>query len=375
MRIDQITNIIKAHPNMPYTEVKSQAVDVGLSTKDFQEAWDQAKKEGLSEGDRHVQEIIKEMRAMGIGSKKIKEWKVYFKGKGYLDDEVDLANVLVNAEIDYFPFSSWKTTAVIVLLVAVVIYFLATSYEGLLNGDSVGNLVQIGFVVTVGYFAYLAGQFRKYTNKVINLDFNAKSAGMQQAWKVNGSKILNYPSARVTNLFQMKYDKRQTFYGEYQYTTGSGKHKTTHFYSFIAQKAHKEMPLVHCFKPGADRSFFKKEVRLEGNEFNKKYNIYAKNPTDAFYVFNPRVMSALLEKEVVKDLKSFETVGDFIVMSFTKLTLHTGVRFKGPIIRFKDYMSLKTKMLHRLDLASDLNDTLSRLIVDSGEARTVAKQK
>lgn len=375
MEINQITDIIKAHPNMPYAEAKSQAVEVGLSTKDFQNAWDQAKKEGLSENDRHIQEMIKEMRSMGIGTKKILEWKAYFKKKGYLDDEVDLANVLVNAEIDYFPFSSWKTMVVIVLLIAVVIYFLNTSYKGVLSGDSIEDLIQIGFLVVVGYLGYLAGQFRKYTGKVIRLDFDAKPAKMLQSWKVNGSKLLNYPAAQIINLFEMEYDKRQTFYGEYQYTVGSGKHRRTYSYAFIAQKAHKKLPLVHCFSPSLDRSFFKKEVKLEGNELNKKYNIYAKNPTDAFYVLNPRVMNALLEGEVLKALKSFETVGDFIIMSFANLTLHTGIRFKGPIIRFKDYNGIKTKMLHHLDLASDLNDILSRLIVDSGEGRTVAKEK
>lgn len=374
----QITDIIKAHQHMPYSKVKSQAEEAGLSSEQFEESWREAKMDKSVDNDKRVLEIKKEIKSNKGLSTILSELKIYFKEKGYLDDEVDLAYALKDAKIKYLPFSSWIVGLAVVALVIVVFFFLLQDqYRDL--GEIIGNGIHVIVAVVVVYFAFLISQFRGYVGKIIQNDFHAiKTPGRKQLfsnWKKLGSSLLRYPSATITNLFEMEYDGRQTYYGEYQYTTGSGKNRTTHHYSFIAQKAHKELPLVHCFRPWMDRSFLRKEVQLEGVDFNKKYNIYADKPTDAFYVFNPRVMHAMLEEEIVKDMKSFETVGDFIIMSFTALPLHTGVRLKPPIVRFKDYQNVKTKMLHRLDLASDINDTLSRQIVDSGEKRSVAKLK
>jgi len=83
----------------------------------------------------------------------------------------------------------------------------------------------------------------------------------------------------------------------------------------------------------------------------------------------------MIEPEIVKCLKSFETVGDYILMAFSKLDLSTPTRFKKPYVRFADYKKIKQEMLKRLDFATDINDTLSREIVDDGKNRSVAKNK
>lgn len=357
---------------MPYSQVKSQAKEAGLSSDEFEESWRVAKLDKSVDNDKRVVEIKNEIKKALKSGKTLKEWKKYFMEKGYLDDEVDLGYVLADAKINYGPLPP-KATVILIIALSVALTVIFFKYFNEPFG------IYIGIVLLVAYFAWLGGQVRKYSDKVIQHDFNAKKKPstymLFNEWKGKGSDLLHYPSSKITSLFEMQYDGRLTYFGEYQYTTGSGKSRTTHHYSFIAQKAHKDLPLVHCFRPWMDRSFFRKEVHLEGRDFNKKYNIYADKPTDAFYVFNPRVMNAMLEEEVVKDLKSFETVGDMILMSFSQASLQTGIHFKGPIIKFDNYQKVKKKMLHRLDLASDINDSLSRKMVDSGEERSAAKQK
>jgi len=372
MDIQPIIEVIKANQHLSYDEVKKQAIEVGLSAEQLEEAWREAKLDPSVDNDRRVAEIEDEIRLRKRETKTLDEWKEYFKQKGYLDDEVDVAYVLTDVNIKSNPFSSWYEPVIIVGLITVF----AVSFSPLPGIPIVLEAVMTAlFTYGVLYLILFFSQFQNYSLNIIRLDFNAKPSLPLPEWKQGGSKLLDYPEANITSLFEMVYDGRQTFYGEYHYTVGSGKHRHTYFYSFIAQKAHKELPLVHLFAPQMDRSFLKKEVQLEGKEFNKAYNIYAKNPRDAFYVFNPRLMTALLKLEVVKELKSFETVGNYIIMSFTNLNLSTPTRYKKPYVRFADYESLKSKMLHRLDLASDINDTLSRLIVDDGDNRSVAKQK
>jgi hypothetical protein len=369
---NKIIDIIKAHQHMPYSQVKSQAKEAGLSSEEFEESWREAKLDKSVDNDRRVIEIKNEIKKAKKSTKNLKDWKEYFMEKGYLDDEVDLGFVLADAKINYGPLPP-KVTVGLIIALAVGL----SAYTIIYLDEPFG--IHIGIVFLVAYFGWLGSQVRKYSDKVIQHDFSAKKKPstymLFNEWKGMGSDLLHYPSSKITSLFEMQYDGRLTYFGEYQYTTGSGKNRKTHHYSFIAQKAHKELPLVHCFRPWMDRSFFRKEVHLEGRDFNKKYNIYADNPTDAFYVFNPRVMHAMLEEEIVKDLKSFETVGDMILMSFSRASLQTGIHFKGPIIKFDNYQKVKQKMLHRLDLASDINDNLSRQMVDSGEERSVAKEK
>lgn len=377
MEIQQIIDVIIANQHMSYDDVKKQATEAGLSSVQLDQAWREAKLDASVDNDKRVADIIDEMRLAKKETKTIYEWKEYFKQKGYLDDEVDLAYVLADAKIEFSPFHPWILWIIVTLIIGIIGYMIYDNFNNL--GEYFSQfgiqLVVVLASLIVAYFSFIVSQFRKFTAKIIRLDFNALPAIELRKWRLMGSKLLSYPSAKITSLFEMEYDGRQTFCGEYQYTVGSGKNRHTYYYSFIAQKTHKELPLVHCFAPWMDRSFFDKEVQLEGKEFNDHYNIYAENPRDAFYVFNPRVMSAMLEKEIVKELKSFETVGNYILMSFTNLPLRTPLRFKAPLIRFVDYESLKSKMLHRLDLASDINDTLSRQIVDDGEKRSVAKNK
>jgi hypothetical protein len=66
-------------------------------------------------------------------------------------------------------------------------------------------------------------------------------------------------------------------------------------------------------------------------------------------------------------------VGDWLVMAFSPRTIAAKITFQEPVIRFADYQEFKKRLLVPLDLSADINDVLSRQIVDSGEGRTQAK--
>jgi hypothetical protein len=208
------------------------------------------------------------------------------------------------------------------------------------------------------------------TNEVITLDFNASPSDQLPEWKKNGSRLYIDPGDSILSLLKMQYDGRETYYGTYAFKAN----KDYTYTSFVAQKTKTTFPIVHCFYPWVDRTIFDKVIHLEGDKFSKVYNIYADKPEDAFYVFNPRVMEYMLEPETVKLLRSFETVGGYILTTFTTNRPFSAVgRSKKPYIRFSDYETVKEDILRKLDIATDLNDTLSREIVDDGTKRSVAK--
>lgn len=106
-------------------------------------------------------------------------------------------------------------------------------------------------------------------------------------------------------------------FGNYQYTTGSGKNSTTHHWGYIA--IHLDTPLPHIvldakgnngmFGTNLPASFDKDQrLGLEGN-FNEFFDLYCPNgyERDALYLFTPDIMArfidnaAQLDAEIVDD--------------------------------------------------------------------------
>ena len=331
--------------------------------------------------DQRVRKIQDEIRQTGKETKSRDEWKGYFKSKGYLDDECDLGYVLEDANISYGVFSpKMNIIALILLGVLIIVIGIKLSWMSRDFREVIVRIfVIVSFLPVLFYIAYIKKQFEGYLVKVIEIDFNGKKADDPKIYsdelKDAGVQLLKYPSAEIEELFSLEYDKRETFFGQYQYTVGSGKSRRVYRYFFVMQRTNNLFPGVHCIRPLVDRNLWKKEIDLESVDFEKHYNVYTENPTDAFYVLNPRVMSVLLEEEVLKYICSFETVGEYLFMTFLDREINTGIRFNKdePIIKYKDYINLKRDILCRLDLATNINDTISREIIDSGEKRSEAK--
>ena len=379
----QIVDVIRQNPALPYEEVRSQALESGLSRVDFDGAWAEVHPEekGMAENDHHVRSIGDEINRAGVETKTREEWKTVFKAKGFGDDECDLGYVLSGAKIDYGPFSP-KWMLFWVALASVAIFAAAYWWVFMSYGARMGEKSDLRIFFVAGtplflYFASLSSQFQKYCWKVIEYDFGAKAEvdpnGKFAQWKKGGAEFLGVSSGRVEKLFGLVYDKRETYFGSYVYWVQSGKHRRKVERFMIAQRTRQVFPHARCVKPMEDRSFLRSKVQLEGRDFNAKYNVYAEKPVDAFYVFNPRVMSALLDQDILKTVKSFETAEDWIVLVFEQVGMSTGIRFGGPVMRYDDYQKVKRGLLRHLDLATDINDVLSRHIVDDGSGRSEAK--
>jgi len=380
---NQIVDIIKSNPELPYEEVRRQSLEAGLSRVDFDGAWVEAHPEekGVTENDRHVREIGDEINRVGVETKTREEWKTYFKAKGYGDDECDLGYILSGAKINYGPFSPkwmlfWALFAS--LLIFALIFWLLFWSHGVRFGEraDIRTFIFSGAPIIL-YLSSLTSQFQKYCWKVIEHDFGAKGDvdpnGKFAQWKKGGAEFLGISSERVEKLFSLVYDQRETYFGSYVYWVQSGKHRRKVERFMIAQKTRQSFPHARCVRPMEDHSFLRKKIQLEGVDFNAQYHVYSEKPVDAFYVFNPRVMSALLDQDIVKTVKSFETAQDWIVIVFEQVGMSTGIRFGGPVIRFDDYQKVKRNLLRHLDLATDINDVLSREIVDDGTKRSDAK--
>ena len=386
----QIVDIIKNNPELPYEEVRRQSVEAGLSREDFDGAWVEANpdQKGIGDHDRRVKEIQKETKRLGKETKTREEWKTYFKAKGYLDDECDLAYVLEDAKINYGPLPPKLTIFLLVLLGIGIAFVLGPimgsgssssyrSYSHSRSRNGSSGVVYLASAPVLGYIFYLRRQFQKYSWRIMEADFKATLDPAPSRhfsdWKKAGAEFLGRSDAKITTFFETTYDNRLTHFGTYMYSEGSGKHRHTVECFLVVQETKTQFPHVLCRRPSADVALLRNSVQLEGIEFNKQYKVYADSPTDAFYMLNPRIMSALLDKGVLASIKSFETVGDLVVMIFGGLPLDTGVHFSEPVVRFKDYESIKGRLLAQLDVATNLNDVLSREIVDDGSKRSEAK--
>ena len=377
MKYEDILNILKSNPDISYDDAKKQASKAGISNNDFHKAWRKVNKDFH---DKRIIEIINELnkRTGGLNKSAV---KAEFKSKKYFDDEIDLAFALQNAKLKTGPFSGSKT--MLLILVVGILILVGVKYLFGLTEGIVQAIVIIVVVAEIAYIAFIGAQKSKIFFKILASDFNGKELTKNELGEFvkklnnNGASYLKRSNGRFHTIFQTEYDKRPTSFGDFTYTIGSGKNRQSYTYLFIIQKTHKQFPPVQCYKNSLHHTSFihGKDIDLESTEFNKLYKINSTvKESDAFYVLNPRVMSALIEKDKIDELVLFETIGDEIMLGFKKMgTAGSALRFKPPIIQYNEYKNIKDHLIRCLDIATDLNDVLCREIVDDGQARSVAK--
>jgi hypothetical protein len=337
---------------------------------------EEIKNDGIDH-DQRVREIQDEIKQIGKDTKSREEWKEYFKSKGYSDDECDLGYVLVDAKINYGPIPPIVSIVLILFLELLFSYLLYTKIS-FKEDDLLVKIILILVILfaPIGiYFSFLIEQFKKITLSLLSDDFNAMDFSTDIFQEIK-SDLFRHKGSKFLNLIKCGYDNRDTYFGDFLYVVDqSGKSQESHDYFVIIQKIKKIFPDIHCFRkmlllPAAIVNSLS-NVTLEG-DFNKEFKVYSKDPKDAFYVLNPRLMDGLCSREVFQDIRVFETTGNYIVIAFKKLKL-SKISFSEPIIQFGNYMDVKSKILKYLDIVNDLSDIISREIVDSGEKRSEAK--
>lgn len=109
--------------------------------------------------------------------------------------------------------------------------------------------------------------------------------------------------------------------GNYRYTTGSGKNKTTHQWSYLALRLPRRLPHMlldaksnnSIFGSNLPVSFGRDQrLSLEGN-FDEFFTLYCPREyeTDALYVFTPDLMALLIDEAANRDV---EIVDDWMLV-------------------------------------------------------------
>lgn len=328
--------------------------------------------------DEKVLALMKEINHSETADKALQ--KLRAKEKGYLDDEFDLAYCLKDARINTGPLSP----GISIVLLSILGIGLGT---WLMRLGAEAGVFLFGFIPTGAYIAWLFAQKSKYFYKVISLDFDARILERHELKTLFsrlknelGSIYLKTTKGGFNKGLKFIYDDRPTYFLNYSYSIGSGKNRTTYTHTLIIQEHKLNFPNAFCYnkKTVIPIGFFKEDVRLEGNEFNKEYKVYvsdAGKKVDAFYVLNPRLMAKLLEPEVKKYLKVFESMSHMLIIGTTQCSAgRIGIRTSDPIITYDEYKSVKDEMLKLLDLATDITDVLMREMVDQGDQRSIAKE-
>lgn len=130
--------------------------------------------------------------------------------------------------------------------------------------------------------------------------------------------------------------------GNYEYTTGSGKHQTTHYWGYIRIKLNRKLPnmvldakknnILGRFSTLPDSFNRSQTLPLEG-DFNNYFTLYAPKEyeRDALYVFTPDVMAALVDSgqsydmEVVDDNLMIYQLGKIQLDSQSELEKLTAI--------------------------------------------------
>lgn len=141
--------------------------------------------------------------------------------------------------------------------------------------------------------------------------------------------IFSLGRARRASQLVRGHSPRFVEFGNYQYTTGSGKNSTTHKWGYVAVKLDVPLPNIVLDALGNNALFgtnlpasFQKEQRLslEG-DFDKYFTLYcpAGYEQDALYLFTPDIMARFIDNAAQLDV---EIVDDWLFL-YTKRAAST----------------------------------------------------
>ncbi len=167
-------------------------------------------------------------------------------------------------------------------------------------------LLAIGYkLASVNRLKTLAKLYKFATSNALQLIYDAGSQHY-------GGMIFDEGSARyVTEALRFSDG---TEIGNYQYTTGSGKNRRTHYWGYVHIRLSRQLP--HMVLDARDNNALgrfsnlpdvfnrNQTLKLEGN-FNNYFTLYApaEYARDALYVFTPDVMAALIDSGSKYDLE------------------------------------------------------------------------
>lgn len=110
-------------------------------------------------------------------------------------------------------------------------------------------------------------------------------------------------SRRATEVLRGTYDGRPALSFSYQWTTGSGKNRTTHHAHVVALALPTYLPTVEVTPEGLGARLAKlvgaQDVQFESEAFNRAYRVAATDQRTGHAILHPRLMERLLRSDAL----------------------------------------------------------------------------
>lgn len=219
--------------------------------------------------------------------------------------------------------------AVFLVVFVSIVTAIADSTAGT-GGGMAGALAAIvpflifGIVLAVGVIGFVAAR-RSAAERMLRLDRFARANGMSYlpalgAHGLPGMIFAVGDSRMATDL--VRGDRpRFVEFGNYRYTTGSGKNRTTHKWGYVAVKLDVPLPHIVLDATGNNALFgsnlpqaFDRDQRLslEG-DFDRHFALYCPEgyERDALYLFTPDIMARFIDNAAALDV---EIVDDWLFL-------------------------------------------------------------
>jgi hypothetical protein len=209
--------------------------------------------------------------------------------------------------------------AIVALLILIPVLigalFMFEGFQQLQNGGPIANALFVLVVIIVfgglGFVVFLLirSSIRKSNERLYRLYMFAEANGMHFIPRETSpplpGMIFGIGSERQAKDILRGTHPRFAEFGNYEYTTGSGKNKTTHSWGYVA--VHLDVPLPHIvldavgnnslFGSNLPTRFARgQRLDLEG-DFNKYFALYCPEgyEQDALYLFPPDIMARFVD--------------------------------------------------------------------------------
>jgi hypothetical protein len=110
-------------------------------------------------------------------------------------------------------------------------------------------------------------------------------------------------SRRAIEVLRGTYDSRPALSFTYQWTTGSGKNRSTHHAHVVALALPTFLPTVEVTPEGLGARLAKlvgaQDVQLESEAFNRAYRVVARDQRTGHAILHPRLMERLLQPDAL----------------------------------------------------------------------------
>ena len=249
-----------------------------------------------------------------------------------LTDPVDARAVSAfTAELRARGSSGFSAASVIAVVIFGLVFIVALTVVGatmfsLLTGSGgsssvagIGILAAAAVAISIGVVSWRRTRVARY-----RLDAFARANGMSYEARVSDPRLPGMlfglgRSREATDLVRGTVPRFVEF-GNYRYTTGSGKNSTTHHWGYVAVKLDVPLPNIVLDAKGNNGfgtnlpASFQREQRLslEG-DFDRYFTLYCPEgyEQDALYLFTPDIMARFIDNAAELDV---EIVDDWLFL-------------------------------------------------------------